>query len=92
MEAGYTEADFWEMTPAQYSRAIAGYGRRLRVHHRSDVILAHQTAYFQRVKKFPDLGRLLEKMDRAADGAPRKMTADEMKASLRAWRASQKKG
>lgn len=74
------------MTPAQYSRAIAGYGRRLRVQHRNDVILAHQSAYFQRIKKLPDLGRILAKMDRAAEG-PARQAVDwrENKARALAW-------
>lgn len=80
------------MTPAQYSRALAGYGRRLRVQHRCDVILAHQTAYFQRVKKIPDLSRILEKMDRAADGAPQRMDWRQMKANMQAWKILKQKG
>lgn len=80
------------MTPAQYSRAIAGYGRRLRMQNRHNIILAHQTAAFTRAKKFPDLNRILEKMDRRAEGARRRMHWKEMKASLAAWKGLQKKG
>lgn len=59
------------MTPHELNLHVSAYGERLRRSGRDDMTAAYLTAYWQRVKRMPDLKKLLEQDD------PRKVKKEQ---------------
>lgn len=55
--------EFWELTPAELNIIIEVYTDKNKQDFKESITVAYYNAYFQRVKKMPDLEAFLEKLD-----------------------------
>lgn len=64
------------MTPYELSLVVSGYTKRKKQEAKDQLSNAWMTAYFHRVKKMPELAKLLKDLDKPPK--PKKQTPEDM--------------
>lgn len=69
-EIGITVQDFYVMTPAELSTLIDIYNRKQKQRHDEMVTVAYLSAYYNRVKKMPNIKDILGKKQTETEQSP----------------------
>lgn len=84
---GIGPEQFWQMTPRWVLSLVDGHEAAKMAAMRFEVTIAWLTAAWPRMKRMPELRRVLNQLGLISAAAPRQQTPEEMLAAGRQWAA-----